>query len=109
MPLSDFSRHGRASALIRISSSLGMSFGSVVMACDPSVRRPADALKLDEPRQVTDIGAIGQPMHRPHLVHEHDRAERLVGRYLVAEDRLDLVLAAAEGDDDIGMKVDVEI
>src|SRR5258708_954373 len=112
-PLSDFSRQGMESALMRISSSfgvsLGRSFGSVVMACDPSVRRPADALELDEPRQIADVRTIGQPMHRPHLVHEHDRAERLVGRYLVAEDRLDLVLAAAERNDDIGMKVDGEI
>src|SRR6185437_10749472 len=33
MPLSDFSRHGTESVLIRISSSLGILSGNFVMAC----------------------------------------------------------------------------
>src|SRR5215211_3030494 len=71
--------------------------------------RPAHALELDQPRQVADLVAIGQLVHRSHLVHEHGRAERLVGYPLVAEDRLDLVLPAAERYHDIGVVVDVEV
>ena len=48
-------------------------------------------------------------MHGAHLVDEDEGAERLLGRDLLAEDGLDLVLAAAERDDEIGMIVNVEI
>src|SRR5262249_55771414 len=48
-------------------------------------------------------------MDRADFVDEHVGADRLAGRNLLAEDRLDLVLAAAERDDQIRMIVEMEV
>src|SRR5262245_57781396 len=48
-------------------------------------------------------------MDRADLVDEHVRADRLAGRDRLAEDRLDLVLATAEGDDEIRMIVEMKV
>jgi len=48
-------------------------------------------------------------MHRPHLIHEYERTQWLVGQPPVAEDRLDLVFSATKRDYDVRMIVNVEI
>src|SRR5215510_9710252 len=73
------------------------------------LRSPANAFELDQARQVTHGVAVGELVHRTHLIYEHGRAERLIGHALVAEDRLDLILAATQRDNHVGMIVKVEI
>src|SRR5581483_113709 len=75
----------------------------------PLLRRPANALQLDQPREIAHAIAIGELVHRTHLVDEHRRAERLMGHAFVAKNRFDLVPAPAKRDDDVRMIVNVEI
>src|SRR5436190_1323304 len=129
-PLSDFSRQATFADWIRISSRLGAPSGSLVMVASYRVgvmgggkpgdvadarlaccrsRAPGHRFHFDQPREIRHRRFVGEPVDGAHFIDEDERARGLLRRDLLAEDGLDLVLAAAERDDEIRVIVDVKI